>query len=215
MKHVAISIVAALVVGVAAFWLFWNEQSVPTPPTEPTAEETDSAAAEWVTYTNDTYNFSLSHPNDWEVQEALKPQEIRALHEIYIQERDPNPQWRADVTIQVFANYDDLTLMQWWEQWLNDEDAEAAECRAEYGDEAPCLYLRGMLESQTQTTYAGTDALAVELFQFDHTRGCTYFTHDDVILGVCSVVGENPNDPNAAAHRAEIQRIRESLSLDA
>jgi len=164
-------------------------------------------------YENAEYKFTISHPTTWEVQEALKPQQERALHEIVISESDYD-MWRASSNILIFPNEGKQSLQEWWNAWLFDEDQKELKCREEYGDQSPCLFLRGLVEGEEDTKLGGEDALAVTLFRFDHEEVCTYAVYGEYVYGLCSA-GENPNDPQASQHLSITNQMRDSFEFTA
>lgn len=166
-----------------------------------------------INYNNDEYGFSLSYPTSWEVQEALKPREERALHEIVFSEKEYN-MWRASVSVFIFTNDKNLTIQEWWANWLSDEETKEKECINEFGEgNAPCLFLPGLIESEKNSTIAGQTALTVELFRFDHTEVCTYTAHDSSVYGVCKDGSNNPNDPSSAKHFEQTDNMQNSFSF--
>ena len=148
----------------------------------------------WINYKNDDYGFSLQYPSDWEMQEALKPQNLKALHEIDFHAKEYELT-RPYFTIQIFTNENKESVKTWWEKWLGEEDQKEAECKAEYKDEAPCLFLRGLIERETDNTLYGLPVKTVQLFQFDSSRECNYISYGDYVYGIC-YDAINPNDPN-------------------
>lgn len=170
-----------------------------------------NSAQDWKAYQNDEYQMTFSYPPDWEVEEALKPRNLKALHEIVVWESDYDQMWRGMVSIFVFDNPNQLSVRGWLDAWLAEEDTKGAACREEHGDTSPCLFLRGLIEREYPTELAGKEAIALELFQFDHTEACVYAAHNDFVYGVCAPTSTNPNDPNAEKHHAVAKRIQESL----
>ncbi|QSH39382.1 hypothetical protein JXR01_03740 [Candidatus Kaiserbacteria bacterium] len=166
----------------------------------------------WNTYNNEEYLFTLLHPDSWEIQEALKPRELHALHEILIFE-DKESLWRASASVFIFPNEEKRTVGQWWNDWLAQEDAKEAECRTEYGEESPCLFLRGIVEWEKDTELGGEEAFTVGLFRFDHEEECTYAAVGDYVYGICAP-GLNPNDPQEKEHRAITNGILESFEFN-
>jgi len=71
-------IIAIAVVVVGGF-LAWGNSSKQDLAEDNTQQDADTEA--WVDYKNDVYGVSLQYPLEWEAIEALKPQELRALHE--------------------------------------------------------------------------------------------------------------------------------------
>ena len=173
--------------------------------------ETESVPASEANYVNTEYGFTLDYPADWEVQEALKPQQVRALHEINVWQSEYDS-WRAALTVQIFENIGGLAVGDWWEAWLVEEDKKESDCRAEYGEESPCLFLRGLVEETAVTKIVGEEAVAVKLFQFDHTKECTYVAKADYVYGLCAA-GSNPNDPNEVVNLKTTNKIRDSFKF--
>lgn len=166
---------------------------------------------DWSKYESDLYDVSFDYPNDWEVVEALKPQNLRAEHEIVVWQKEYDL-WRASLTVNIFANEENLDVNTWWDNWLKEEDAKETECREEYGDQSPCLYLRGLIELEKQTVFAGKEAVSVTLFQFDHEKECTYFQYEKYVYGLCSA-SVSPNDPLEKENKEITDKIRESFSF--
>lgn len=166
--------------------------------------------ADWREYSNEEYDFTLKYPVNWEVQEALKPQDIRAEHEVVVWEQEYDT-WRASLTIRMYPRDEGQSVRAWWEAWLAEEDVKEAKCREEHGDMSPCLFLRGLVEKEWDATLAGEPAVAVELFRFDHQEECTYAAHGEYVYGICAA-GKNPNDPQEAEHRTITDAIRTSFS---
>ena len=172
--------------------------------------EEGSGSSGVVRYESSEYQFKLEHPSHWEMQEALKPQEPKALHEIVFWESEYD-MWRASFRVQIFDNAEKLAVSEWWGKWLADEDTKKEECVAEYGEgNAPCLFLRGLVENEEKVTFAGTDAVSVELFRFDHTEECTYVAHGEYVYGLCAA-GSNPNDVLAEEHLKITNTMRQSF----
>ncbi len=163
-------------------------------------------------YKNEEYGFSLSYRDTWEVQEALKPQEMRALHEVVISERK-NKEWRGSLTVQIFTNESEDSLVDWWEAWMEDEKTMETECREEYGEESPCLFLNEQVENVEEVVLAGEDVIKVSIFQFDHTEECFYSAQGDYVYGLCAP-GENPNDSKSEEHLQYANEIRQSFIFD-
>jgi len=178
----------------------------------PTESATTVSLGEQETYSNAEYKFTVTHPVTWEVQEALKPQEARAVHEIVTAAKEYG-MWRGTVTTRIFPNEKNLSTQEWWSEWLAEEDVKEAECRAEYGDESPCLFLRGLIEWEDESTLAGEEAITVGIFRFDHEEECTYAAHGEYVYGLCAA-GSNPNDPDAAENKAITDSIRDSFKFN-
>lgn len=169
----------------------------------------EATSQNWLSQTNSEYGFNFSYPPTWNIQEIDEPQEPFAVYEAVIAEPEYG-MWRGSVTIRVFANEEKQTVGDWWGEWLSEEDTKEVACREEYGDESPCLFLRGLVEWEKDTTLAGEKALTVGLFRFDHEEECTYSAHGAYIYGICSA-GNNPNDPQADSHKAIADRVMESF----
>lgn len=173
----------------------------------------DYLAQDWELYANEEYGFAFEHPDFWEVQEALKPREQRALHEVVVWEKEYDNMWRGSLSVFMFTNEDGQGVQEWWSAWLAEEDEKEAECREEYGDTAPCLFLRGLVEREEATFLGGEEAITVGLFRFDHEEECTYAAHGEYIFGICAPAAGNPNDPKAVEHRAIAERIQDSFGF--
>ena len=209
-KLIPIAIILVALVSVASYYGYYIFSK------EPTSTSSDKSVADipenWQKYVNATYGFHLSHPSDWEVQEALKPQELRAEHEVVVWERDYD-MWRGSATVRIFQNEKHQTVREWWNTWLADEDVKEAECREEYGDESPCLFLRGLVEWEKETTLAGEKAITVGLFRFDHEGECIYAAQGEYVFGFCAPGANNPNDPKAAQHTEITNLVRDTFKL--
>ena len=164
----------------------------------------------WQPYTNTEYGFTLLHPTDWEVQEALKPQDLGATHEVVIWESDYE-MWRSSVAVRIYPNDNNLSTQKWWSARLIAEDIKETECRAEYADTAPCLFLRGLVNWEKEAKVNGEDAIAVGLFRFDHEEECTYVARGTTVFGICAAA-DNPNDPRAEEHQATTDAIQSSFT---
>ena len=165
----------------------------------------------WQLYTSDAYGFTMPYPSEWEVVEVAKPTDSRATHEVVVREREYDPLWRGMVSVFVYDNQAGVRVREWLDTLLAEEDAQAAACREAEGDAAPCVFLRDTIERERTTTLAGQDAIALELFEFDHMRECVYAAHGGYVFGLCAPTATNPNDPSAAEHAAIAERIRESF----
>lgn len=209
MKKYALLLLFVIFLALAGWW-FVASQNKSIEEESATTTQSAMVPVEWQTYTNMEYGFSVAHPLEWEVQESLKPQELRATHEVMIWEKEYE-MWRSSVAIRMFENGSRLSVREWWNVWLEEEDAKGAECRKEYGDTAPCLYLRGLVAWEREATVAGEDAITVGLFRFDHEEECTYVARGTTVFGLCAA-GDNPNDAFAQEHRTITNAIQESFS---
>lgn len=200
-KVLSIIIILLAVLG-AGYYLgeVQNRDTDGVKKTTSTPSEKPTIPQGWIPYENDEFGFSMAYPPEWEVQEALKPRELRALHDIYFHEKEYD-MWRAEFTVRIFTNPDGHTIEEWWDEWLREEDEKEAECHEEYADTAPCLFLRGIVEWEERVQLSGQEAIRVGLFRFDHEEECTYVAHNENILGIC-YAGTNPNDPQAEEHSA-------------
>lgn len=217
MKKISIVFIFFVLAG-SAFWYFSRggrtndeQNNINTNNSTPTVVDDGSVIEGWPTYTNSEYGFSAQYPADWEVQESLKPQDMTALHEISIHAKEYET-FRPSFTISIYTNEEGLSLSKWWDARLKAADAESAACRAENGDEAPCLYLRDILRGSETVTVGGAPAHRVRLFQFDSEGECNYFAKNEYIFGLC-YDGENPNDPNFEANNAIYRDILDSFAL--
>ncbi|MFC1615014.1 hypothetical protein ACFL22_00455 [Patescibacteria group bacterium] len=208
MKKIFYTILIIIIITLGLFVIF-----SPTAVNNELPLDTESEFIGWQDYTNSEYSFSLKYPNEWENQEALKPQEIKALHEILFFESDYEMH-RASLTVRIFNNNENKSVDDWWNEWLSDEDIKKEECVAEYGEgNAPCLFLRGLVESDEQATFANLPARTVRLFRFDSSEECTFVAYDKYIYGICSD-GKNPNDPNFTENKDIYSNIRESFGFE-
>lgn len=148
--------------------------------------------------------FAIKHPRDWEVQEALKPQEAKAFHEVYVSKDNG-----LGVVIRMFENPEGLSVKEWWGEWLAEEDTKKADCNEE---ESPCLFLRELVEGEKDTKLDEKEALEIALFRFDHEEVCTYAVFGANIYGVCAA-GSNPNDENEFANRVVTKSMTESFEF--
>jgi len=195
-----------------AFDGFLEEQSFLKENKQETVENEENIDTR-LDYKNSEYGFSLKYPSDWQVQEALKPQEIRALHEIVFFEKEYEMH-RASLTVRIFTNDTEQTVDEWWNEWLSDEDIKKEECIAEYGEgNAPCLFLHDLVENEEETVLAGLSAYTVRLFRFDSEEECVFVAHGEYIYGLC-YDGENPNDPDFEVNKEITKKIRESFNFD-
>jgi hypothetical protein len=219
MKKV-LGIVILLVLAGVAYVYFSGQMQLPE--TAPTGEEGNRPGVEntgeeytvpegWQIYANNEYAFSFAFPSDWEVQEVLKPQEMRALHEVFIH-ATRYEFFRPSMTVSIFTNDEGVSVSEWWNAWLSEEDSMKAECIAEVGEdeEAPCLYLRDLITDETTTIIDGKEGILVNLFQFDSTKECAYVADEEYIFGLCHD-GSNPNDPNFEANSAIYKGIVDSF----
>jgi len=205
-----ISLVLVLILIIVGFILLNQPENEPVVDEEDTAENTEVAQEN---YTNSEFGISFSYPGDWEVVEAVKPTEIRALHEIVVWESEPDPIYRPSLSIFVFFNEDGLSLEDWWQTWLDDENKEKEACVEEYADTAPCLFLPDRIEDQKETTLAGKGAIKVKIFEFDREKQCTHTELDEeYIVSVCRD-SQNPNDPNEKTNLEIYSEIENSLSF--
>ena len=166
----------------------------------------------WLSYQNEMYTFSLAYPQEWEVQEALKPTQEYALHEISIHEKEYETH-RASFIVQIFERDNERSVLDWWNEWLALEDIKKAECVAENGDNAPCLCLRDMVDMEEETEFAGGLAYKVQIFQFDHQRECVYAAKEKYIYGLC-YDSSNPNDPDFGENKIITKDMLESFTFD-
>ncbi len=148
--------------------------------------------------------FAIKHPSDWEVQEALKPQETKAFHEVYVSKNDG-----LGVVVRMFENPEELSVKEWWGAWLAEEDLKKEDCNIE---ESPCLFLRDLIEGEKDTKLDEKEALEITLFRFDHQEVCTYADSVDYIYGVCAT-GTNPNDESEFENRMITKSMTESFEL--
>ncbi len=160
---------------------------------------------DWVDYKNEDYGFLIQYPEDWEVQESLKPQNPKALHEIDLHQKE-SEMTRAYVTIQIFENPEKEEVSVWWDKWLGEEDQKEVECQEEHQGEAPCLFLRGMVEKETDSVLYDLSMKTIQLFQFDSSKECNYIAYEKYIYGVC-YDGVNPNDPNFEVNKKTTSEI--------
>ncbi|MBU1557359.1 hypothetical protein KKC45_00110 [Patescibacteria group bacterium] len=160
---------------------------------------TRNIVEDWNDYKNTEYGFLIQYPQDWEVQESLKPQNPKALHEIDLHQKEYEMA-RAYITIQIFDNPEEESVSIWWDKWLGEEDQKEADCQAEYKGEAPCLFLRGLVEDEKDSTLYDLPVKTVQLFQFDSSKECNYISHGGYVYGIC-YDGVNPNDPNFEVNR--------------
>ncbi len=167
----------------------------------------------WQMFASDEYGFSIAYPSDWEAQEMLKPRDERALHEVSIHEKEYD-MWRGELAVRIYTNDEHISAVQWLDALLAEEETKEAQCRAENGDQAPCLFLNGRLTSRASGSVAGVDAETVAWFSFDHQEVCDYIAGDAYIYALCAEGGdENPNDPNFATHKEITTTMRDSFEL--
>ena len=165
----------------------------------------------WEEYSNDEYEFSLHYPSTWEVQEALKPRQSRALHEISIHQKEYDI-FRASFVINIFTNEENQSVQEWWERWLTEEDGLKDACVEENGDNAPCLYLRDRVENEEEVEIANQSGHMVQLFQFDSEGECNYLVQGEHIIGLC-FDSANPNDANFDQNKETYKEILNSFRL--
>ena len=210
MKTFILVIIAFIIGGGAVYYL--TDTNGKTGDEVKEVQEQVKEQEQGLKYTNDQYGFSLSYRDEWEVQEALKPREARAVHEIVFHEREYD-MVRAGLSVFVFNNDEGLSVNDWWNTWLKEEDVKEQECIDEYGEgNAPCLFLRGLIEAEEDTTIAGKLAHSVRLFRFDSEEECTYAAHNEFIFGICSDY-DNPNDPKFEEHKRITDQMRASLAF--
>jgi len=165
-----------------------------------------------VDYKNSEYGFSIKHPAEWESQEALKPQELKALHDIVFSAKEYE-MMRPSLTVRIFVNDNNQTLDEWWNSWLAEEDIKKQECIAEYGEgNAPCLVLRDLVEREEKTTLAGQNALSVDFFRFDSEERCVYIARGAYIYTLC-YDNANPNDPNFEVNKKITGNMKDSFAF--
>ena len=167
----------------------------------------------WLSFSSEEYGANFSYPNDWEVVESVKPKNEKAFHEIVVWETEYDL-WRGMLTISVFDNSEQKTVENWWNHWILEEEVREAECKQEYGDTAPCLFMNGRVENQEEIQLAGQEAIHVELFSFDHQEHCTYLASGKYFYGICAPGGENPNDENWEEHNEIVDKIKQTLIFD-
>jgi len=202
-------IIAIAVVVVGGF-LAWGNSSKQDLAEDNTQQDADTEA--WVDYKNDVYGVSLQYPLEWEAIEALKPQDLRALHDIVFWEREYEMH-RASLTVRIFPNDSRQTVSAWWQEWLAEEDIKKQECIDEYGESnAPCLFLRDLVENESATTLGGMPAHMVRLFRFDSEEECIFAARGEYIYGVC-YDGDNPNDTDFESNKKITEKMRNSFSF--
>ncbi len=159
----------------------------------------------WVDYTNEEYGFSLQYPSDWEAQEALKPQDMDALHEIDFHAKEYE-MTRPYFKVQMFDNSDRQSLEDWWVELMAQADKEKAECVAENGDMAPCLTLKDLIEEEKWSTLYSVPTKVIQKFQFDSSGECNYFVYNTYKYKVC-YQKMDPNDPNFEENKKITDKI--------
>ena len=163
----------------------------------------------WKDYANDDYIFSLKYPSTWEEQEALKPQDATALHEIVFFEKEYEGS-RADFRVFIFPNNNKFDIEEWWNLRLADEDLKRSECVKEYGESSPCVFLRELLTKEEKVPLGGSPAQLARIFQFDSEKECVYSAFGDYVYGVC-YAGDDPNDSLFDQHKEITRGIRDSF----
>ncbi|MCK5027513.1 MAG: hypothetical protein KAS07_03780 [Candidatus Pacebacteria bacterium] len=162
----------------------------------------------WFVYENTIHAFSLAYPEGWEVQEALKPTQEYALHEISVHEKEYEI-YRASFIVRIFERSAEQTVIDWWNARLTLEDVKKEECITEHGD-SPCLYLRDMIDMEEETELAGELAYKVQIFQFDHQQECVYVAKDQYVYGLC-YDSSNPNDPDFGENKITTENMLRSF----
>jgi len=213
MKKIFWIILIIIIIAFSGFILFSRTffNNEPSPGTENKNAENELIG--WQDYVNSEYGFSIKHPGEWESQEALKPQEIRALHEILFYESEYEVH-RASLTIRIFDNSENKSINGWWTAWLSDEDIKKGACIVEYGEgNALCLFLRDLVEGDEQITFLGLSAHKVRLFRFNSEEECIYVAKGKYIYGICND-NENPNDPDFDENKDIYLNMRDSFAFE-
>lgn len=166
----------------------------------------------WESYASTEGAFTIAFPSEWEVQESLKPQDLKALHEVSIHEKEYD-MWRGELKVILYTNDNALSVGDWLNAFIADAEEQESQCKAQSQEPSPCLFFNGLVRNREETTFAGLPAVTLELFAFDHEDLCTYVAHGDYMYRVCSVTGENPNDPNDASHQEITSTMRSTFSF--
>jgi len=207
MRIISWIVVAIVIIGAGYFAM----QNYSSKDVKEKVVDNKSETDGWVDYQNSEYGFSVKHPANWESQETLKPQELKALHDIVFFEREYE-MVRPSLTVRIFTNDNNQSLDEWWSAWLADEDIKKEECVAEYAGDAPCLFLRDLVEREEKTTLAGKTALAVGFFRFDSEEECVFTANGKYIYATC-YDGANPNDPNFEVNKKTTENIRKTFAF--
>jgi len=168
----------------------------------------------WKQYKNEEYNFSVQYPQEWEIGEKKGEQKgeqkADVLEEINLQQKkDENI--LSYISIKIFKN-NNLSLSDWWNNFLAEEDQKKNKCREEDGPEAPCLFLRDLIENQENATLFNLPAKKVQVFQFDSSKECNFIVSQKNVYEIC-YDKINPNDSNFEENKKLIQKVFSTFSF--
>lgn len=95
----------------------------PAPVTQPTPTPTNETA-NWKTYTDIAFGYSIKYPVNWEVV-VREPIEPDTKQEVVFQEKEFKL-WQANLTVKIFSNNKGRTLEQWAQNYKEPNAADPA-----------------------------------------------------------------------------------------
>jgi hypothetical protein len=210
--YIIYGLLVIAILGVLVFILinYTTEDSSITPPTREYSYGTETPSTIESTYNNQYYGFSVTIPNGWEATEALKPRSSKAFHEIILAPINRNVSYLPEFIIQVFDNSSGLSIDDWWQNWITEEDNESDRCIIEFGNDAPCISLSDRIETLSKTKFSSYPTLSVELFEFETTKLCLFVNTGEYIFGLCHDE-KNPTDPDLDQHKEIYSTILETF----
>jgi len=183
--------------------LIKNITPTPTPAVSPSPDET----ADWKTFSQDTYGFSIRYPANWEMAETQERGALKTgeLYKIILEERSSGI-WTADLDVVVFNEEEHGRAEVEWQRKCLEENKGRIEA-----EEGPlCMisanFIRVGEAEDEQLTIAGQPAYRTRYFAFDSEAWCTVTHYGQYDYKFC-YTGETPNDPDLDEHLETINAI--------
>ena len=164
-------------------------------------------------YESNEYNFLIQYPQTWKLEND-EDQEFNMpnlLSSFYLQQIEIN-EATPYLSIKIFDNGDNLSLSTWWNNFLVLEDNKKKKCREEEGPDAPCLFLRDLIEDQENINLFNFPAKSIRIFRFDSSQECDYIAFDRKVYEFC-YDKVNPNDSNFETNQKTVSKIFSTVFL--
>lgn len=174
----------------------------PTPNVAVYTEATESA--NWKTFTNTKYEYSVEYPANWDIEEAIaiagvpnKPTwsgsilQKNELQKVSFLEKDEQAIWQGTIELNVLQNPKNLNLEEWAKQYFRPLGAD------------PSVNLAKIVGD---TTLGGKPAKKFDVFSFDHNEVVIATIHNNLVYQV-TFAGENPNDLDIEIHQKIYDQI--------